>query len=242
MHVALRHHAVAVDGGQAEGRLPRHVGRGGTAHARRGAGEAFAARAAGERDERDVAAARRDGVGRVRDERDVRGAAEVGAFGVRHLEVHVLEHRGRAHAGRVARAEVAVDVVFGKAGVFQGARGRLGVELGHGLVGRLARGVLIGADDAGLGGSCRHRCLRSNGSAPIQACARAARRHLHDARSGRGNARPCVLAGAAYTVVSYSIRDPPHECSPSAELPPRPPRALMARAPVALAVTPRLRR
>ncbi len=155
VHVAHRDHAVAVDGGDAVRALPRRLGRAG-ARARRGAAGAFAARPAGQGDQCDVAAAGGDRIARMRHQRDVRRAAEVGALGVAHLQVEVVDHRRRAHAGRIAGTEIAIDVALAQARVAQRAGRALGMQLGHGLVGRLACRVLEGTDDAGLGGTGCH--------------------------------------------------------------------------------------
>ena len=87
--------------------------------------------AAGEGDQRDPALAGRDGGRRVADVGHVRRAAGLGAVDVRAVQAQVLGHGERPEAGRVAGAEVAVDVVEAQAGVGQRPRGHLGVDLRH---------------------------------------------------------------------------------------------------------------
>jgi hypothetical protein len=65
-------------------------------------------------------------------------------------EAHVVDHRETAEARSVARAEVAVDVVERQARIAQRAPRAFGVQLGGGLVGRVARRVLKGSHHIGL--------------------------------------------------------------------------------------------
>ena len=114
----MARHRVQVHHRGPERELEGHVGRGGAVVARRRAGRhALGARPAGQRDQRHVALARGDGLGGVADVHHVGRAAGLGRVDVAELEPHVVGHRQRAQAGRVAGAEVAVDVVLGEAGV-----------------------------------------------------------------------------------------------------------------------------
>src|SRR5690606_22527229 len=105
---------------------------------------------AGERDQRDVATAGGDRLGGVRDMDQVRGPAGLGGVDVPDLEVHVVDHVDAAHAGGVACAEVAVDIVEREARIGERAPGALVVQLGYRLVGGLAGRMLVGTDDVGL--------------------------------------------------------------------------------------------
>ena len=163
VHVAHGAEAVHVGGDGSEGGFPGGIGDGGEDGAGVGAGVSFAAGAAGEGDEGDLAAASGDGFGGVGDVGDVAAAADVGAVEVAEAEVHVVGHGEGAEAGGVAGAEVAVDVVLGEPGVVEGADGGFGVELGDGFVGGLAGGVLVGTDDAGLAFDAHGRSLGGGG-------------------------------------------------------------------------------
>jgi hypothetical protein len=59
----------------------------------------------------------------------VGGAASVGRIDVARLQPHVFDHRHRPQSGRVAGAEIAVDVVLGQAGILKCALGALGMDL-----------------------------------------------------------------------------------------------------------------
>ena len=127
------------------------LGHGGDGRARHGAGgHALRAGPPRQRDQRHRALAQRDRLGGVADVEHVGRAAGVRGVHVPELEAQVVGHRQRAEPGRVARAEVAVDVVLGEPGVRERAVRDLGVELGDRLVVRLARRVLERADDVGL--------------------------------------------------------------------------------------------
>src|SRR5690606_36835833 len=77
-------------------------------------------------------------------------AACLGGVDVPDLEVHVVDHVDAAHAGGVACAEVAVDIVEREARIGERAPGALVVQLGYRLVGGLAGRMLVGTDDVGL--------------------------------------------------------------------------------------------
>jgi hypothetical protein len=110
----------------------------------------FGARPAGERDQRDVAAAFLDGLRGVADMHDVGAAAHVGGIDVAELgQAHVVGLVDRPEARGGTGAEEAVDVVLGQAGILQGAEGDFGMELGDRLALGLARRVLEGPDDIG---------------------------------------------------------------------------------------------
>ena len=116
----------------------------------------------GQRDQRHRALAQRDRLGGVADVEHVGRAAGVRGVHVAELESQVVGHRQRSEPGRVARAEVAVDVVLGEPGVRERAPRDLGVELGDRLVVRLARGVLERADDVGLALDGHRRAVLSS--------------------------------------------------------------------------------
>ena len=111
---------------------------------------ALAAGAAGQGDQRHLAPPGGDRLGRMGDMRDVGAAAHIGAVHVAQAQVHVVGHRHGPHARRVAGAEIAVHVVLRQPGVLQRAGGRFGVQLGDGLVRRLAGRVLEGTHDVSL--------------------------------------------------------------------------------------------
>jgi hypothetical protein len=95
--------------------LERHVGHADAVVARRRAGgHALRARPApASVIERDVALAHGDGLRGVGDVDDVGRAAGLRGVDVPELQPHVVGHREAAEARRVARAEVAVDVLRG---------------------------------------------------------------------------------------------------------------------------------
>src|SRR5690606_40331869 len=89
-----------------------------------------------------------------------------------NLQVHVVDHVDPAHAGRVARTEIAIDVVERQAGVGERPPGAFIVQLGYRLVGGLAGRMLVGTDDVGLAfdrhlgpspGSVRTSAVRAGG-------------------------------------------------------------------------------
>ena len=108
---------------------------------------ALAAWPARQCDQRHVAASRGDGLRCMRDQHQIGGAADIGGIHVPHAQVHIVDHRERAHAGCVPRAEIAVDVLLGEPGVFQSALGAFRVKLRHRLVGRPSGGVLESTSD-----------------------------------------------------------------------------------------------
>ena len=151
VHVPHGGHGVLVHHRRPERELERHVRHAHAVVARgRARGHALGARAAGQRDQRHVALAGRDGLRGVPDVDDVRRAARLRGVHVPELEPHVVGHGEPAQPGRVARAEVAVDVGLGEPRVLQGALGDLGVELGQRLVVGLAGGMLVDSSDVGL--------------------------------------------------------------------------------------------
>jgi len=68
---------------------------------------------------------------------------------VTHLQTEVVDH-GPEAAGRIARTEIAVDIVLGEAGILNGAFGDLGMELGGGFVGCMPGGMLVDPGNVGL--------------------------------------------------------------------------------------------
>ena len=150
VHVPRRDHRIGIHRGDAEREFPLRVRRIGAADARRGARMPLRARPPRQGDQRDRALAGGDRFGRMRHMGDVGTAADIGAVVVAQREIHVVGHGQRAEAGRVAGAEVAVDVLLGQPGVAQGAERRFRVQLGDGLVLGQPRRVLIGTGDIGL--------------------------------------------------------------------------------------------
>jgi hypothetical protein len=111
---------------------------------------ALGARTAGQGDERDLALAGGDRLGRVGDMDHVGRAAGIGGVHMARLQPHVLDHRHRSETGRVAGAEVAVDIVLGEARVLERPLGDLRVELRQRDVLRQARRVFVDAGYVGL--------------------------------------------------------------------------------------------
>src|SRR3546814_5209048 len=62
---------------------------------------------------------------------EIRRTAGIGGIDVAQPQAHVIRHVERAEAGRIAGAEIAVDVVLGQAGVVQCAFGHFGMQLGR---------------------------------------------------------------------------------------------------------------
>ena len=112
MHVAHGAHGVAVGGGQPIGKFPRRLRLVRIAQPRRGAGRlAFAARPAGERDQRDVAFAERDGLGGMRRQRHI-GRCRRARWNRRGgVSDSCTRPWWRPGTRRVAGAEIAVDIV-----------------------------------------------------------------------------------------------------------------------------------
>src|SRR6202044_3100448 len=79
---------------------------------------------------------------RGRGQCDVRRAAELGRLGVAKFQVHIFRHGGGSRSGRVAGAEITVDVVARQAGVLERAERNFGMELRHRLVRRVPRRML----------------------------------------------------------------------------------------------------
>ena len=100
VHVAHGAHGIHVRRGRRIGELELQIRLVRIAGARRGTGRhAFAARPAGERDQRDVAAAGGDCLGGVPDVHEIGRAAGVGGVDVAQLEVHVVDHRQAPRPG-----------------------------------------------------------------------------------------------------------------------------------------------
>ncbi len=150
VHVAHRAHRVHVRGGWPVGVLERRVGRVLRGARRRAGRLPLAARLSGQGDQRDVALAERDRLGGVPDMDQIGRAAGIGRIHVAQFEAHVIGHRQRPEPRRVAGAEIAVDILFLEAGVFERALGRFGMQLGERFVFGLARRMLIDPDDIGL--------------------------------------------------------------------------------------------
>ena len=68
-------------------------------------------------------------------------------LGVAKFQVHIFRHGGGSRSGRVAGAEITVDVVARQAGVLERAERDFGMELRHRLVRRVPRRMLEGAGD-----------------------------------------------------------------------------------------------
>ena len=77
-------------------------------------------------------------------------AAGIGRIDVARLQPHVVDHRHRPQAGRVAGAEIAVDVVLGEARILQRALGHLGVDLRQRDVLGEPRRMLVDAGNIGF--------------------------------------------------------------------------------------------
>ena len=69
---------------------------------------------------------------------------------VARFQPHVLDHGHRPEAGRIAGAEIAVDVVLAEAGIVQRALGHLGVDLRQRDVRRQPRRMLVDAGNVGF--------------------------------------------------------------------------------------------
>ena len=158
MHVAHGAHGVAIRSRQPIRKFPRRFRLVRIAQPRRGAGRlTFAARPAGERDQRNIALAECDGLGGMRGERHIGGAAEFGGIDVAKFQIHVLGHGGRPRARRIAGAEIAVDVVSAQPCIIQRTECHLSVKLRHRLIRRMPGRMLIGSGDIGLTLDCHSR-------------------------------------------------------------------------------------
>jgi hypothetical protein len=160
MHVTHCHHRVTVGGDNAVGRLERRIGQVCAPGARLRAARALRTRPAGERHQRDIALAQRDRLRGVRDVDQVRGAAGIGRLHVAQAEAEVVRHRQGSQARRVARAEIAVDVIALQPRVLERALRYFGVQLRDRFVLGLAGRMLVGPDDAGLSLDAHHRHFR----------------------------------------------------------------------------------
>ena len=158
MHVAHGAHGVTVGRGQPVRKFPRRFRLVRIAQPRRGAGRlALAARPAGQRHQRHVAFAERDGFGGVRGKRHIGRAAELGGIDVAEFQIHVLGHGGRPGARRIAGAKIAVDVVSAQPCILQRTKRHLGVKLRHRLIRRMPGRMLIRPGDIGLTFDCHSR-------------------------------------------------------------------------------------
>ncbi len=133
VHVSLRGQGVSV------GRAPHpprrlEVGLRGVVAAGPGA-HAAGTRLAGQGDQRHPTLAGRDRRRRVPHMAHVRGAARLGAVDIRAAQPHVVGHGERPEAGRVAGAEVGVDVLEPQAGVGERSGRNLGVDARQAEVG-----------------------------------------------------------------------------------------------------------
>ncbi len=144
VHVAHGAHAVDVVGGGAVGGLEIGLG----AVPPRG-GIAAGARLAGQRDQRDRALAGGDRLGGMAEMDQIGTAAGIGGIEVAHLQAEVIDHRQRP-AGRVAGAEIAVDVGLGQPGVLERALGDLGMQLRGRFVGCVPGRMLVDPGQIGL--------------------------------------------------------------------------------------------
>ncbi|APO52550.1 hypothetical protein BD122_19806 [Bradyrhizobium diazoefficiens] len=157
VHVAHGTHAIGIMRGRAVSGLEIgfRAGRARRHHA--------GARFPGERDQRDRALARRDRFRGMTEMDDVGTAAGLGGIDVAELfgvEAEIVDHRPGA-AGRVARAEIAVDIVLAEPGILDRALGDLGVELGGGFVRRMPGRVFVDPGNVGLALDGQNRGLRS---------------------------------------------------------------------------------
>ncbi len=94
---------------------------------------------------------------------DVGTAAGLGGIDVAELlgvQPEIIDHRPGA-AGRVARAEIAVDIVLGEPGILDRALRDLGVQLGGGFVRRMPGRVFVDPGNVGLALDGQNRGLRS---------------------------------------------------------------------------------
>src|SRR4051812_17535627 len=66
-----------------------------------------------------------------------------------HLEAKIIDHRP-SPAGRIAGAEIAINIGLGQAGVFQCALGDFSMKLRSGFIGRMPGWMLVDPRDVGL--------------------------------------------------------------------------------------------
>ena len=143
MHVAHGAHAVDVVRGGAVGGLEIGLGAAGARRHRAGA------RLAGQRDQRDRAAAGRDGFRGMAEMDQIGAAAGIGGIEMAYLEAEIIGHRHHP-AGGVAGAEIAVDIGLGQPGVLQRALGDFGMQLRGGFIGCMPGRMLVNPGQIGL--------------------------------------------------------------------------------------------
>jgi len=66
------------------------------------------------------------------------------------LQADVISHAEGAKAWRITRTEIAIDVVKAESGIGQCTLRTLCMQLCHSFVGRLARGMFVGACNTGF--------------------------------------------------------------------------------------------
>jgi len=143
MHVAHSAHAVNVVRGGVVGGLEIDLGAG---RARRhGAGARFSS----QRDQRDRAFAGGDRLRGMAEMDQIGAAAGVGGIEMTDLEAQIIGHRHHA-TGRVASAEIAVDIGLGQACVLQRALGDFGMKLCGGFIGCVPGRMLVDPGEVGL--------------------------------------------------------------------------------------------
>ena len=130
-------------------RIIRHIHTPGT---RRGAGgHRFGARAPGQRDQRDIALAKRNRFHRMADMHHIRTATHIGGIEVLELrQPQIIRHIEGPKPRRGAGAEKPVHIILGKPRILQRAIGDFSMQLGHGCIIGLAGRVLKGTHDIAL--------------------------------------------------------------------------------------------
>ena len=189
VHVALRGECVVADDVGTPQVLELALRRGADGATATGA-RSPTARVAGEGDQRHVDLAGGNGGGSVPDVHQVRGTAALGRIDVATSQAEVLGHRDPAEAGRVASAEVRVDVADGQAGIGQRADGDIGMDLRDRASPRDAQRVLIRAGDVSLPPDrhARHRSAALAAAAPslsLRRCCRTPDRSVGALRGAR---------------------------------------------------------
>jgi len=76
-------------------------------------------------------------------------AAGIGGIEMAHFQAEIIDHRHHPARG-VAGAEIAVDIGFGQACIFQRALGDFGMELRGGFIGCMPGGMLVDPGEIGL--------------------------------------------------------------------------------------------
>jgi hypothetical protein len=104
------------------------------------------ARLAGQRDECDRALAGGNRLRGMAEMDDVGAAAGLGGVDVTRLEAEIVDHRPQAPL-RIARAEIAVDVLVRQARILERALGDFGMQLRDGFVRRMPGRVFVDAGD-----------------------------------------------------------------------------------------------